>query len=93
MGIKETAGYCGHCQKDILVRAQTPNHLLYLVLSIITSGFWLIVWVIICLRSSKWICSQCGRPINQSSYGSGGIVGSHVKGIKICMKCGKIEFT
>jgi len=63
MSFKETSGYCPHCNKDVLCRAQTPNHVLHLILSIITSGFWLIVWFILCLKQKEWRCTQCGQKI------------------------------
>lgn len=36
-----------------------PNHLLHLILSIVTAGVWLFIWVILSL-ASEFTCSECG---------------------------------
>ncbi len=88
MGTQETSGYCSHCDKNVLCRAQTPNHILHLILSIVTSGVWLIIWAILCIRAKEWHCSQCGHKITKSFGDETGSVGSHVKKIRECPYCG-----
>jgi DNA-directed RNA polymerase subunit RPC12/RpoP len=88
MGFQETSGYCSYCKKNVLIRAQTPNHVLHLILSIITSGLWLIIWIILCIRRKEWHCSQCGKKILSSFGDENAIVGSHMKKIKECPYCG-----
>ncbi|WP_417693423.1 hypothetical protein [Roseibium sp.] len=51
--------YCTRCEHRTLHLQQTPNHILHLLLSLVTSGLWLLVWV--GLRSSKPQRTQCGR--------------------------------
>ena len=63
MGYLERSGYCSNCKKEVLIRAQTPNHVLHLLLTIVTCGFWIIVWIILTISGNKWHCSQCGRSI------------------------------
>lgn len=88
MGFQETSGYCSCCEKNVLIKAQTPNHLLHLVLSIVTSGLWLIIWIILCIRAKEWHCSQCGKKVSSSFGDKSGVVGSHMKKIKECPHCG-----
>lgn len=88
MGFKESPGYCSYCEKDVLIRTQTPNHILHLILSIVTSGIWLIVWVILSLRAKEWHCSKCGKRVSLSFGDKGGVAGSHMKRIKECAHCG-----
>jgi DNA-directed RNA polymerase subunit RPC12/RpoP len=88
MGFQEKSGYCSHCNKNVLVRAQTPNHVLHLVLSIVTGGFWIIVWIILCIRVKEWHCSQCGQRILASFGDNAEVIGSHTRRIKECSYCG-----
>ena len=88
MGFQERPGYCSYCKKNVLVRTQTPNHLLHLILSIVTSGLWLIVWLILSIRVKKWHCSQCGQRVLPTFGDNAGIIGSHTKRIKKCSYCG-----
>ena len=37
----------------VLVVASTPNHVLHLVLSIITFGIWLLAWLLVVLRGKE----------------------------------------
>jgi hypothetical protein len=37
----------------VLVWGKNPNHILHLLLSIVTLGFWLIVWIIIAMSSGE----------------------------------------
>jgi DNA-directed RNA polymerase subunit RPC12/RpoP len=88
MGFQETSGYCSHCDKDVLCRAQTPNHVLHLILSIVTGGTWLIIWGILAIRAKEWRCGLCGQKILASFGDKDGTVGSHIKKIKECPYCG-----
>lgn len=40
-----------------------PNHILHLLLSVVTFGAWLFVWMGLLVGSffTKWHCSQCGH--------------------------------
>lgn len=45
--MKQRGAWCNVCQQQRLFTAPTPSHLLHLVLTLITFGLWLIVWLII----------------------------------------------
>lgn len=54
--------HCKACQKPTLHVGPQTSHLLHLVLSVITVGVWLPVWVIVELSNSTQVaCTQCGR--------------------------------
>lgn len=54
--------YCRSCKKKTMHVGPATAHLLHLVLSIITMGVWVPVWIIVHLSHSTQIaCSQCGR--------------------------------
>ena len=53
---------CSKCQKKTLHIEQKMNHILHLLLSIVTAGVWIIVWVILAiLHSNKPQCTICGH--------------------------------
>jgi len=50
------AGWRVESQTDfqvVLVKGHRPNHVLHLILSIVTLGLWLIVWLIVALVSKE----------------------------------------
>lgn len=51
--------FCKSCQKQVLVTKEKTSHLLHLILSALTFGFWLIVWLLVAI-SGTWRCSVCG---------------------------------
>ncbi len=60
MASQENSGFCGMCNKQVLVRRKGTNHILHLILSILTAGLWIIVWILASIKMSGWRCSQCG---------------------------------
>lgn len=72
MGFKEASGYCSYCGENVLIRAKTPNHILHLILSFVTSGLWLVVWIILGLSAKEWRCCKCGHEVHLGGKGSVG---------------------
>jgi hypothetical protein len=73
MSFKEKSAFCSACNRQVLVRKQTPNHVLHFLIALFTCGLWLIVWLLIGAKKSgdSWLCTSCGRPaINQSLHES-----------------------
>lgn len=60
MGIQFKGGYCNNCDASRKVERKTANHILHLILTILTAGFWLIIWVLVAIRIGGWRCSSCG---------------------------------
>ena len=57
--------YCKNCKKSTVQIKQRPNHILHLLLSVVTVGIWLIVWFFIALvTSDSPTCTICGNEIN-----------------------------
>lgn len=44
----------------VLAEKQTPNHILHLLLTLVTFGLWLIVWLIVLTKPEPWLCPHCG---------------------------------
>lgn len=63
MSVEYSTGFCKNCgKKKKLVRKGT-NHILHLILSIITCGFWIIIWILASIFKDHWRCDTCGRKI------------------------------
>ena len=65
MPTQEESKYCDRCKRYMLVRKPATNHILHLILSIVTVGFWIPIWILvgISVASTKWRCTHCGKTI------------------------------
>ena len=62
MGVKTSGVYCGNCKKNVMAQRNAPNHILHLVLSVMTVGFWLVVWVLLAIAGvNSKRCTECGQ--------------------------------
>jgi DNA-directed RNA polymerase subunit RPC12/RpoP len=59
------SGWCPTCKGQRLLLRERPNHILHLILTIVTLGLWANVWVIIAAQKSgaPARCSQCGTQV------------------------------
>jgi len=65
--MKQTSGYCPHCERKVLATAPTPNHVLHLLMTIFTCGCWLFVWPIVmaaCMGGYR--CVKCGTKVEKT---------------------------
>jgi len=60
MADERKSGYCRSCKTRSVVFRPGTSHLLHLLLSIITAGIWLIVWLLAAIKIGGWRCSTCG---------------------------------
>lgn len=60
MSIIYKNGHCERCNKNVKLHKIKANHILHLLLSIITFGLWLIVWFFVG-KGKAWQCDECGR--------------------------------
>lgn len=64
MGLKSTGKYCKRCHDHVMAQKNGVNHILHLILSIVTVGFWLPIWFLLTVLSfGGWRCTRCGRPV------------------------------
>lgn len=49
----------------VLAEAASPNHILHLLLSIVTLGVWLLVWLILAAQPKTFRCTSCGAVTRQ----------------------------
>lgn len=62
MGIAKARRYCAEDDRMVLAEKQTPNHILHLLLSLVTVGIWLPIWILISIASEfgSYQCPECG---------------------------------
>lgn len=66
MGVAKERRFCIEEGRPVLAERQTPNHILHLLLSVVTMGIWIIVWLLVSAVASPFRCPQCGgrtRPL------------------------------
>lgn len=63
MSIEHSSKYCPHCKQRVLVVRPGANHIVHLLLTFLTCGLWLIVWILVAIRIGNWSCEQCGKKI------------------------------
>lgn len=51
---------CSRCGVPTTHNQRVPNHALHIILSLITAGFWLLIWLLIVLNKAPAQCIQCG---------------------------------
>lgn len=60
MSDEKTRGFCKDCKKYVVVFRPRPSHLLHLVLSFLTFGLWVLVWIGLSIKIGGWRCMECG---------------------------------
>jgi predicted RNA-binding Zn-ribbon protein involved in translation (DUF1610 family) len=64
---------CPNCGKNTLHVRPSTSHLLHLILTIVTVGFWLPVWFIIAQKNqTNDQCTECGGKVGWFGGSSGG---------------------
>lgn len=61
MGTHKKRMFCEEEVRMVLAEKQTPNHVLHLLLSVVTAGFWIPIWILIILfGGGPYKCPSCG---------------------------------
>ncbi len=60
MSLDYKGKYCKRCNKHILAQRKGTNHILHLIITILTIGFWAIIWIGVGIKFGGWQCSHCG---------------------------------
>lgn len=53
-------GYCKACECARKLERRGTNHILHLLMTIVTFGVWLIVWFGVSVKFGGWSCAACG---------------------------------
>lgn len=64
MSQKQASRYCPHCDRRVLALGTKANHVLHLLLSLVSCGLWLPVWLIVAAATSgNYRCARCGTGV------------------------------
>jgi hypothetical protein len=60
-------GWCPTCNDQRMLLRDKPNHILHLILTIVTLGLWALVWIVVAARKSNAParCSHCGTALQK----------------------------
>ena len=56
-------GFCHCCRQDVLILRRAPLHARHLLISLLSAGLWVPLWLQATRRTRIWRCSQCGRVV------------------------------
>lgn len=59
--MKQAAGFCPLCNRQVLVGAKTPNHVLHAIITLFSCALWAPVWIFLSLVAKDWRCQVCGN--------------------------------
>jgi hypothetical protein len=60
---EETGKFCRTCQRPVMARRRTTNHVLQLLITVCTCGLWVIPWILMSIRFGGWRCALCGLKV------------------------------
>lgn len=52
--------YCQECGENVLVTRKGTNHILHFILSVLTLGVWIPIWILSAIKVGGWRCNRCG---------------------------------
>ena len=64
--IRLAKGYCNECGRHVLAVREAPNHPLWFLISVVTLGFGLILWLFTSMKPAVWRCARCGTEQNRN---------------------------
>ncbi len=68
MAEEKRGGFCKSCNKQVVVFRKGTNHILHLLLTVLTAGLWIIIWLGVGVKFGGWRCTECGsNKINRVS--------------------------
>lgn len=68
MAQQEATGFCRGCNRQVLVRRKGTNHVLHLLLTVVTCGLWLVIWLLSAIKIGGWRCTVCGMKCGRSLF-------------------------
>lgn len=65
MAYQEASGFCNNCNRQVMIRRKGTNHILHLILTLVTFGIWGIIWILASIKIGGWRCTTCGLPVSR----------------------------
>lgn len=60
MSLQYKTGYCRSCDSHRKVERPGAHHILHFLMSVVTGGLWIPIWILSAIRIGGWRCSLCG---------------------------------
>lgn len=64
MSESKRSGYCKRCDEQRVVFRKRANHVLHLLLTVLTLGLWVVIWLGVAIQFGGWRCSVCGGKVS-----------------------------
>ncbi len=61
MGMEQQVITCRVCRRATVHARKSVNHILHLLLAIITGCLWVPVWLLVAMFPGRWQCQDCGN--------------------------------
>lgn len=61
MAFEETQKFCPACGRNVLARRKSTNHILHFLITVLSCGLWIFVWMGSSVRFGGWRCTICGN--------------------------------
>jgi hypothetical protein len=68
MALQQATGFCKSCDRQTMIQRPGTNHILHLILSVLTMGFWVVIWILASVKIGGWRCGSCGRGVSRSLF-------------------------
>lgn len=57
---EEAQGFCKDCNRNVVKKRKGTNHVLHFLITVLTIGIWVVVWILLTIKFGGWYCSICG---------------------------------
>lgn len=62
MGSHQIMHNCKYCKKQTIHLGVSTSHILHLLLSVISAGLWVPVWIVVAISNNReGQCTECGK--------------------------------
>lgn len=68
MAEEVSTGYCKVCAKQTKIARPGTNHILHLILTVITFGIWSVIWLLSAIKIGGWRCATCGARVSRKPF-------------------------
>ena len=59
--MQESFRKCKPCGKHVRAARPSANHVVHLIISLLTAGLWLPIWLLCSISIGGWRCIECGK--------------------------------
>jgi len=63
MTLQERSAFCDYCRCPVLGRREGPNNTLHLIMTFLTLGLWIPIWLLASIGLGDFACPTCGGKV------------------------------